>query len=384
MNLIERTFKGIERRRQKILDGGINSIPSPFIRFSSEFIGVEQQKYYVVTANAKVGKTQITSFLFLYTPLLYAYEHPEQIRVKFFYYPLEETPEDVTRRFMSFILNKYKGIRVSPTDLMSSANKPLSDTVLEALQDEEIKKILSFYESHVEFSASRNPTGVNKEVEKYMRDNGTVHWKKVHLKDNITGQLREVNAFDYYEPNDPDEYVIVIVDHISLIQPERSMTLKQSADKLSEYCVALRNDYGVTPVIVQQQTADKEGLDSFKERKLRPDASGLADTKYTGRDTNVLLGLFNPFKYELPEYMGYDITKLRGNARFLEVILNRGGVCGGLIGLYFDGETCTFAELPKPTETQQLLKVYAFIKSLKEKKSSVFLLLHSIKKKFRK
>lgn len=99
---------------------------------------------------------------------------------------------------------------------------------------------------------------------------------------------------------------------------------------------------------------------------------------------NVLLGLFNPFKYELPEYMGYDITKLRSNARFLEVILNRGGICGGLIGLYFDGETCTFAELPRPTETQQLLKVYAFIKSLKEKKSSVFLLLHSIKKKFRK
>ena len=36
-----------------------------------------------------------------------------------------------------------------------------------------------------------------------------------------------------------------------------------------------------------------------------------------------MLGITNPFSYEIPEYLGYDITKLRGNARFLEVVLNR-------------------------------------------------------------
>ena len=284
MTLINRTLDYLEERRNKILNGGINSIPSPFVRFSNEFIGIEQKKYYIVTANTKVGKTQLASYLFLFTPVLYAYEHPEQIRLKIFYFPLEETPEDVTMRFMSFLLNKYANIRISPADLSSSSNRALSEDVLNALNSDTIKNILKFYEEHVEFSATRNPTGINKEVEKYMRDNGTIHWKKAKIKDEFTGNTKEVDAFDYYEPNDPDEYVLLFVDHVSLIQTEQGLSDKASIDKLSEYCVILRNRYRVSPVLIQQQTAERESLDAFKERKLRPTAQGLGDSKYTGRD----------------------------------------------------------------------------------------------------
>ena len=48
-SLINRVLNGLEERRQKVINGGINSIPSPFIRFSEDFVGVEQGKYYVVT-----------------------------------------------------------------------------------------------------------------------------------------------------------------------------------------------------------------------------------------------------------------------------------------------------------------------------------------------
>lgn len=48
-SLINRVLNGLEERRKKIINGGINSIPSPFIRFSEDFLGVEQGKYYVVT-----------------------------------------------------------------------------------------------------------------------------------------------------------------------------------------------------------------------------------------------------------------------------------------------------------------------------------------------
>lgn len=364
MNLIDRTFNYIKERRDKILNGGINSIPSPFVRFSDEFIGIEQKKYYIVTANTKVGKTQLASFLFLFTPLLYAYEHPEQMRVKIFYFPLEETPEDVTLRFMSFLLNKYTGIRLSPSELSSSSNKALSEDVIEALNSDTIKDILDFYNKHVEFSPTRNPTGINKEVEKYMRDNGTIHWKKTKVKDDFGG-IKEVEAFDYYTPNDPNEYVLLFVDHVSLLQPENGLKEKAVIDKLSEYCVILRNRYGVSPVLIQQQAADRESLDAFKENKLRPTAQGLADSKYTARDCNCLLGIFSPFRHELPEYKKYDITKLQRNCIFLEVILNRGGNSGGLVGLFFDGVTCEWAELPRPDDTVSMNKVYAYINRLR-------------------
>ena len=365
MNLIDRTFDYIKERRDKILKGGINSIPSPFVRFSDEFIGIEQRKYYIVTANTKVGKTQLASFLFLFTPLLYAYEHPEQLRIKIFYFPLEETPEDVTLRFMSFLLNKYTGIRLSPSELSSSSNKALDENVIEALNSDTIKDILNFYNEHVEFSATRNPTGINKEVEKYMRDNGTIHWKKTKIKDDFGG-IREVEAFDYYTPNDPNEYVLLFVDHVSLLQPENGLKDKAVIDKLSEYCVILRNRYGVSPVLIQQQAADRESLDAFKENKLRPTSQGLADSKYTARDCNCLLGIFSPFRHELPEYKKYDITKLQRNCIFLEVILNRGGNSGGLVGLFFDGVTCEWAELPRPDDMVGMNKVYAYIKRLRD------------------
>lgn len=365
MNLIERTKTYIKERADKVRNGGVNCISSPFVRFRSEFIGTEQKKYYIVTANTKVGKTQFANFLFVFTNIIYAYEHPEQIRLKIFYYALEETPEDITLRFMSFLLNKYANIRISPSDLASSANVPLDDKVLEALELPQIKNLLDFYDKHVEFSPTRNPTGINKEVRNFMLDNGTVHYKKVTIKDEY-GRTKEVDKFDYYEPNDPDLYTLVIVDHASLLQPEQGLTDKTKIDKMSEYFVELRNKYFVSPVLIQQQTADRESLDAFKENKLRPTAQGLADSKYTGRDCNCLIGVFNPFKHELPEYKKYDITKLQDNARFVEIILNRGGSCGGIVGLYFDGVTCNWAELPKPNDFTSLNKLYAFLKNQRQ------------------
>lgn len=284
MNLVERTISYIKERADKIIQGGINSIPSPFVRFKSEFIGIEQKKYYIVTANTKVGKTQFANFIFVFNAIIYAYEHPDQVRLKIFYYALEETPEDITLRFMSYLLNKYAHIRISTSDLASSANVPLDDKILEALKLPTIKALLDFYNEHVEFSPTRNPTGINKEVRAFMLDNGTVHYRNVTVKDEMTGKPKEVQKFDYYKPNDPDLYTIVIVDHASLLQPEQGLTDKTKIDKMSEYFVELRNKYRVTPVLVQQQTADRESLDAFKENKLRPTAQGLADSKYTGRD----------------------------------------------------------------------------------------------------
>lgn len=380
MNLIERTVSYIKERADKIRNGGINSIPSSFVRFTSEFIGTEQKKYYIVTANTKVGKTQFTNYVFVFMNIIYAYEHPDQVRLKIFYYALEETPEDITLRFMSFLLNRYANIRISPSDLSSSANVPLSDDVLNALELPKIKSLLEFYDSHVEFSPTRNPTGINKEVKKFMLENGTVHYKKITVKDEVTGKPKEVEKFDYYKPNDPDLYTLVIVDHASLLQPEQGLTEKSKIDKMSEYFVDLRNRYRVSPILVQQQTADRESLDAFKENKLRPTAQGLADSKYTGRDCDCLIGVFNPFKHELPEYKKYDITKLQGYCRFAEVILNRGGQCGGIVGLFFDGVTCNWAELPRPDDYTGLNKLYLFIKNLEKKTQSKSFFMYGIKR----
>lgn len=385
MSIIDRTLEYFVRRREKLLNGGINSIPSPFIRFQNDFTGIEQGKYYCITSSTKGAKTQFTSYMFLYTPILYAYEHPGQLRLKIFYYPLEESKESIVARFMSFLLFTKSGIRVAPVDLESTNNSKILDSkVLDLLNSEEYRKILDFFEKTVVFSESSNPSGVWFECKKYALEHGHVVTRKQKIKGEL-GETREIDSFDYYVPDDPDEYRIIFYDHISLINTENGMSLKQSIDKLSEYCVILRNKYNFTPVVIQQQAFAGESLDAFKEKKLRPTVANLSDSKYPSRDANVVLGLFSPAKHDLREYMGYDITKLKDNVRFLEVLVNRNGTMGGIVALYFDGAVCYFKELPRPEERDELAKVYTYIQSLKQpkKKGSSFFIksINKIKKK---
>ena len=82
MNLKSRVLNTIKERRERVLRGEINSIPSPFIRFREDFVGIEKGRYYMITSPTKVGKSQIASFLFLYTPILYSYYNRDKILIK--------------------------------------------------------------------------------------------------------------------------------------------------------------------------------------------------------------------------------------------------------------------------------------------------------------
>ena len=178
MSLVQRVLTELEERRQRILRGDINCIPSPFKNFRQDYPGIEKGKMYLVSGAAKSGKTQLTSYLFLYTPILYAYNHPEQVRLKIFYFPLEETPEKITMRFMCHLLYVLSNqtIRVSPMELQSvNSGHVVKPEILELLNSIEYRSILDFYEDHVIFISERNPTGYWKTINRYAQENGIVH-----------------------------------------------------------------------------------------------------------------------------------------------------------------------------------------------------------------
>lgn len=287
MNLIPRVLLNLKERREKILAGGINCIPSPFRSFRRDFPGIEQGKYYLVSGASKSGKTQLCSFLFLYTPILYAYHHPDKLRLQIFYFPLEETPEKITIRFMCYLLYTLsKGkIRLSTMQLGSiDKDNILDEQILNILNSLEYRSILDFYEEHVHFITERNPTACWKTINRYAMEAGTVYKKTIEIENKETGIKQEKEVFDFYKPKDPDEYVEIIWDHAGLTSLERSMTLKESIDKLSEYFMIFRNHYNYIPVLLQQQNSDTISLDAFKAGKIQPTLNGLADTKNTGKD----------------------------------------------------------------------------------------------------
>jgi len=305
-------------------------------------------------------KTQIADWIFLYNTIQQVIDNNLNIRLKIFYFTLEMSKEQKMLSAFSNILYAKEGIRIAPKDLRSTKQE-LSEENLKLISKYEV--YFNKIEEIVEFIDDiRNPFGIYKFMRDYASVNGVQHKRIIKTNDNKT-----IEVDDYYEPNDPDEYVMMFIDHIGLISPDsengEKLNLHQSIVKLSsDYLLRLRNKYKYIPVVIQQQAAAQESLDNFKANKLKPSSDGLGDCKLTYRDADVIIGLFSPFKYEIREYMGYDITFFKDNIRFLEIIGGREGGGGEICPLYFDGAVNYFKELPKPEDIQGLKKVYDYIK----------------------
>lgn len=370
MGLIDETLDYIKDRRERLLSGKVNCIPSPFTKFTQDFVGIEQETYYCVTGNQKTAKSQFTSFVFLYTPILYAFANPDKVRVKIFYVPLEESKQKVTMRFMRHVLyikSNFK-MRVSQNQLTSvQEGFPVDESVIKALESAEIKDILDFFEDRVEFIDDRNPTGIYKTLVKYACEHGERIKEPVTITDEF-GEQKTVEKIVKYKPFDPDEYVIIMTDHVGLLQEERGMDKRQTIRKYSQYMMELRDYYRDIPVIVQQQSSEVQSMEAFKMNRISPTPGALADCKDTRYDVNVMLGLTNPYAAHLEKYpigVGYDITKLKDCQRFIEVMLARDGSANAVKALYFDGAVSYFKELPGPKAPdyeEYMEKVYATIK----------------------
>ena len=388
-SLRERVIAGLEERRERLFNNQLNCIPSPFKRFSEDFIGIEQACHYVVTASTKGAKSQFTSYTFIYKPLMFCYYTKADIDYKVIYFPLEETPERIMERFISWLLFDFsKGeIRISPRDLRSTTS-PVDEEVLDIINSDEIQDIIKYFEEHVIFPTEKpNPTGMYFYCKKYAEEHGKVTTKAGKYTDEF-GAVKDYEAFDTYVPDNPNEYRVIITDTTNLIDTERGMTLKQSMDKWSEYCAKyLRNRYKYTIVEIQQQAFEGENNDSFKLGRLKPSIANLGDSKYSARNADIVLGIYSPFKFGLSEYLGYDITKFKDNIRFLEVCINRNGQMGGICPLFFDGAVCHFHELGLPTDKDSLSKEYEYLKKIRNTKivsNTKSFLSYSLNKKERK
>lgn len=94
----------------------------------------------------------------------------------------------------------------------------------------------------------------------------------------------------------------------------------------------------------------QESVENKKADMLIPSLNGLGEAKVTARDANIVIGLFSPYRYQMPKFLDYDITYWQDNIRFLNIIANREGGGGSICPLFFDGATNTFMVLPGPKE----------------------------------
>lgn len=369
---IEGVFKSIEENRINRLSGQVNAIPwSGKPAFSNYVPGIQQGRYYLIGGAQKSGKSSLADDLFVYGVMKFLRKNPDtNISVHIKYFSLELSKDQKILALISRLLFEFHSIIISPEDLMSLyEDKILNESVLKTIKA--MKEEIAFVLKHIDFIENvRNPVGIIKEVERYAESVGTFTYKEIDFGDGLG--LQKVK--DKYVQNDPNHYFIVITDHLSLLQTEKSApTIKQSIDKFSsDYCIKMRNKYNCVVVNVQQMSAQSQTKEYNRGQviidKLIPTSSDFAESRITVRDANLVIGIFDPFSYGVTEIDGYDICKtrngLKDNFRQIIILANRNGRANKSFNLIFAGAISFFKELPPSEDHVNMAKVNIFLNNV--------------------
>ena len=347
----ERAIDKMAANRQRKLDGGVNCIQNSYERFSNFWPGVEKGQYYIVTASSGVGKSKFAKKTFVFDVVDQVMNHPEwNIDLHIKYFCLEESKVNFIQSLMSYKMYQESRTRVSVTEMNSIGSIADEEVIIHARKWTDYWK--KFEQIVDVIDDIRHPTGIFKHTEKWLLEHGNWVMTDREFTNNETQTKYTKQVRDYYVPNHPDRYTIIVVDHISLISTEKgSETLHAAITKLSsDYFLQLRDKYNCSVVNVQQQAADTEKQQfNYKgqsiESKLEPALAGLGDNKLTARDADVAFGLFAPDRYEINKHMSYDVTRLQDHYRSLKILKYRDGISNVKVGMFFDGAVGNFEEM---------------------------------------
>lgn len=374
--LFKEVQKKIEHNHNRLKEGKVNCIPFTCLpKLRKHIPGIVKGTPYIISAASGVGKTQLTKFLFVYEAYKFVKENPESdITLEIHYFPLEESKEEFMLGMIAKFLSEEHGLDFSTQELEGYYQDAIDDNVL-ALIDGAEQYFADLFEYLTIHDDVKNPTGIMKRMRKVATRVGKFYYKEKQLEVPETNSWLNFH-YDDYKENNPNHFVIGIVDHISLLDEEKNyitgamMTKHQTMTKWSmDYSrYLLTKKFNQVIVNVQQQTAQAEEQqftikgESIKE-KVIPSKDKLADNKTTFNDAKVVFYLFTPARYGFKSWAGYDLTILKDKFRVLIIGKNRYGKPDLQDYLYFDGVTNYFRELPDSKETEKMNKIYTKIKN---------------------
>lgn len=358
---LHRAIANLKERRDKVLEGKFNCVPLPFPRFRSWFPGIEKERYIITTANQKVGKSKFSDYLFIYDPFFKSIADGN-IKIKVLYFSLEMSKMAKFYEFVCHLLYRLDKIRLSPVDLKSTDPfKILSEEHLKLIESDRYSEYLLRFLDTVEFIDDiKGPAGINIKCEEFAKSRGECITKEYTDEQGVVRR-----KFDHFEPYDPNEIMIIMLDNYTNLSAEQGKNKQQTIEQMSKYFIVLRDRYSFLINAIQHQTQAQEGVENFKLGKLAPSTDGLGDCKLTSRDCNMVIGLFNPAKFKLETSEGYNVKMFGDHLRILEILEDRdNGSNQKKCPLFFDGAISSFQELPKPDEKDKLKQWYHYIGTL--------------------
>lgn len=349
MNLIDAVDAGIAGRNAGLSFG----LP----KLDAVLGGMQRRESYVWGAEPKVGKTAYVDKCCVINPFIL---NPGE-RKKWIYYSFEIDRVSKEAKYAAHFLANDHQIDVSDSYILGKQLDENGKRIIVTPQHRE--KLIDVYQRRIvplfgeyiksgntykkvkdgmiDFIEQReNPTGIRNYILAYAARNGKlIHEQFQVIEEGVPVTKQRLIG---YEPNDPNLYTIIIIDHIRGMAKERGFLMKQNIDKMSEYHVELRNMFGFTFHFVSHLHRGLTDVDrlKFMKDKIFPTSEDLKDSGNLAEDCTHVITLFNPSddKYALKTHFGTNFNQYGGMYRSLHLVDSRYAPSPQHISTLFDGK----------------------------------------------
>lgn len=331
--IVENLFKSIERGRS-----GLNSgLSTGFEKLDKLVYGIQRQWMTVWSADSGAGKSSIVLYSQIYQPFKQHFLD-KSIDVHFLLFTFEMSAEVLMAKLLSLYLYETYGKVISYGNILS-LGEILSDEDYALIQKatpwlQEFEKCCEVIDKSVTAKGLYAITkGFSEKFGKYKVIEETSEYKK-----------------EEYIPNNPEQYLIVVIDHISLLSASPGHTIKQEMDEACDYLIHFRNKCSMTINIVQQLNRNFKTMDRRNSDNSLIGLEDLGDSSGPTKAAETVIALYYPFREKRSKCEGYDIRQLLEKFRLIQILKNRFGEADKSFGTCFFGVNGIWKELPKPDQ----------------------------------
>lgn len=341
--IVDNLMKSIERGKQGLNVGLSTGLPA----FDTLTFGVQRKWFTVVSGDSGSGKSSLTLYSYIYQPFKQHLQN-SNIDLHFLIFSFEMSAEVLLAKLLSLHLyEEYDkvlsyGQILSLTDTLSEGDYALIQLSKPWL--EQFEALCTIIDKPV------TAKGLYAVCKEWSRNFGT--YKEVETD---AGYTREE-----YIPNNPEQYLIVTVDHIKLLSLGQGHTAKQEIDEACDYLISFRNKCGFTVTVVQQFNRNFKSNERRSGDTYLPGLEDLSDSSGPAQSAETVITIYFPFREKKVKCEGYDIRQMKDRARLLIVAKNRFGMSDKMVMTSFFGENNLWKELPAPdkiSDYEQYIKL---------------------------
>lgn len=333
MSIVDNLYHDIKQGRDGLNIGLSTGLP----KLDLLTYGVQRRWMTVASGDSGSGKSSMILYTYIYSPFK-QYMKNRNIDIHFLLFSFEMSAEVLLAKLLSLHIYDEYG-EVVPYNEILSLGITCSDEHFRLINEskqwlEEFEKICEIVDKPV---TAKGLYAICKE------------WSQKF------GDYKEVESFGEYTktqyvPKNPEQYLMVIVDHIKLLSVSTGHTSKQEIDEACDYLIHFRNKCNFTEVIVQQLNRNFKSMDRRNSANNLLGLEDLSDSSGPSQAAETVIGIYHPFREKVPKCEGYDVRQLKDRVRLIQILKSRFGQADKNIGSNFFGEIGLWKDLPLPQD----------------------------------